>query len=91
MSSSKYKRGKIFLSITLILISVFLFVLGYYLLYHVSIMENPFLGNTFHIILGCVLMAISILLFIITIKKQFFIKKRNKSHQVFLKDQKKSF
>ncbi|MFC6876846.1 hypothetical protein [Flavobacterium myungsuense] len=53
-------------------------------------MENPFLGNTFHIILGCILMAVSTLIIVITVKKEFFPKKRKRTNHVFLDDQKET-
>jgi hypothetical protein len=62
------------------------FGFGYYILNHVSRMEKPFLGNTFHIIFGCTLMAISSLLFAYITKKQFFPKKRKRTKQIFLED-----
>lgn len=70
-------------------ICIVVFGLGYYILNYISRMEKPFLGNTFHILLGCILMAISGLLLVITIKKQFFPKKRKRTNHVFLEDQQK--
>lgn len=88
MSSYKKRKGKGFLNIYIILFSIVLFGLGYYVLNHISTMEKPFLGNTFHIVLGCTLMAISVLLFVIAVKKQFFPKKRKRTNHVFLENQK---
>ena len=90
MSSSKSRKVKSILNIKIILSCIAFFILGYYLLNHVSVMENPFLGNTFHIILGCILMAISILIIGITVKKEFFPKKRKRTNHVFLDDQKET-
>jgi Zn-dependent membrane protease YugP len=90
MSSSKSRKVKSIFNIKIILICIAFFILGYYLLNHVSVMEKPFLGNTFHIILGCVLMSVSILVFVITIKKEFFPKKRKKTSHIFLDDQKET-
>ena len=90
MSSSKYRKIKRNLNIIIILICIVFFILGYYLLNHVSVMENPFLGNTFHIILGCILMALSTLIIVITVKKEFFPKKRKRTNHVFLYDQKET-
>ncbi|PWA04393.1 hypothetical protein DB895_11620 [Flavobacterium psychrotolerans] len=55
-------------------------------------METPFLGNTFHIIFGCILMAISLIFLGFIINKLFLRKKRKKNHHnhVFLKDHKNS-
>lgn len=90
MSSSKSRKIKSKLNIKIMLICIVFFILGYYLLNHVSVLEKPFLGNTFHIILGCVLMAVSSLIFVITIKKEFFPKKRKRTSHVFLDDQKET-
>ena len=90
MSSSKNRKIKRTLNIKIILICIVFFILGYYLLNHVSVMENPFLGNTFHIILGCILMAVSTLIIVITVKKEFFPKKRKRTNHVFLDDQKET-
>ncbi|MFD0778776.1 hypothetical protein ACFQZF_10055 [Flavobacterium myungsuense] len=90
MSSFKSRKIKSNLNIKIILICIVFFILGYYLLNHVSVMENPFLGNTFHIILGCILMAVSTLIIVITVKKEFFPKKRKRTNHVFLDDQKET-
>ena len=90
MSSSKSRKVKSILNIKIILIFIAFFILGYYLLNHVSVMEKPFLGNTFHIILGCILMAVSTLIIVITVKKEFFPKKRKRTNHVFLDDQKET-
>ena len=90
MSSSNNRKIKRNLNIKIILICIVFFIFGYYLLNHVSVMENPFLGNTFNIILGCILMAISSLILIITVKKEFFPKKRKRTNHVFLDDQKET-
>jgi len=88
MSSYKKRREKKYLNILIILFSIVLFGIGYYVLNHISTMEKPLLGNTFHIVLGCTLMAISVLLFIIKVKIQFFPKKRKRTNHVFLENQK---
>ena len=90
MSSSKNRKTKRIQNIKIILICIVFFILGYYLLNHVSAQEEPFLGNTFHILLGCILMAISILIIGITVKKEFFPKKRKRTNHVFLDDQKET-
>ena len=86
MSSSKTRREKRNKNLKIMAICVVIFGLGYYILNHISRMEKPFLGNTFHIIFGCTLMAISSLLFAYITKKQFFPKKRKRTKQVFLED-----
>lgn len=47
-------------------------------------MEKPPLGATFNIIIGCTLMAVSGLVGVITIKKQYFPKKKKRTKHVFL-------
>lgn len=86
MSSYKTRKEKRNLNLKIMALCLFFFGLGYYLLNYISRMEKPFLGNTFHILFGCILMAISGLLFVITAKKQFFPKRRRKTNHVFLED-----
>lgn len=90
-SNRKSSNFRIFKYYTFILFSIFIFGLGYYILNYISIMETPFLGNTFHIILGCILMATSLIFLGFNINKILLHKKRKKHHHhnhVFLKDQK---
>lgn len=77
-------------SIKLLLISFIVFIIGYYLLNDVATLENPPVGPIFHVILGCILMALSLLSVVILINKIFFKKKRSSSRQTFLKDQQKN-
>ena len=90
MSSSKTRREKRSRNLKIMAICVVAFGLGYYILNYISRMEKPFLGNTFHIVFGCVLMAVSSLVFGYITKKQFFPKKRKRTKQVFLEDVKKN-
>ncbi len=83
MSSRKErKRKKIFL----ILVSCFAFGIGYYILNEVSTWYEVPLGVTFHVILGCTLMAISGIYVIYTIKKVFFTKRSKRTKNVYLED-----
>ncbi len=90
MSSYKSRKEKRNHNFKVIVISIFLFGLGYYILNYISAQENPFLGNTFHIILGCIMMAVSGIFFFLSIKELFFSKKRKKSNFVFLEKQQKN-
>lgn len=90
MSSSKSRKTKRNLNIKIVFSCFISFGLGYYLLNHVSTLEKPFLGNTFHIISGCILMAIATLVFAYVVKKEFFPKKRKRTNQVFLNNQKET-
>lgn len=90
MSTYKSRREKRNSNLKILAICIAVFGLGYYILNHISRMEKPFLGNTFHIIFGCVLMAVSSLLFAYITKKQFFPKKRKRTKHVFLEDIKKN-
>ena len=89
MSSSKSKIERKNKNLKILAICIVVFGVGYFILNYISSMENPFLGNTFHILFGCTLMAVSGLIFIITFKKQFFPKKRKRTNHVFLEDQQK--
>lgn len=83
MSSRSDRKKKKFI---LIFISCIVFGTGYFLLNVVSgIFEVP-LGITFHVILGCTLMAVSSIYIGFTFKQLYFTKKRKRSKQIFLDD-----
>lgn len=83
MSSRRERRKKKFI---LIFISCIVFGIGYIFLNVVSgIFEVP-LGITFHVILGCTLMAISGIYIGYTIKQLYFTKKRKRSKRIYLDD-----
>lgn len=76
-----------------------MFGLGYYLLNHVSTMEDPVLGNTFYIVFGCIFMAIPVVISIKLISDKTKRKRRSSSgssrqssrstsKRIFLEDQK---
>ncbi|MBK8600807.1 MAG: hypothetical protein IPN80_09920 [Flavobacterium sp.] len=69
-----------------ILVCIIAFLIGYYLLNYVAAMEKPPLGATFNIVLGCTIMAITTIVFVYTVKKQYFPKKRKRTKHVFLDD-----
>ncbi|HEY0047095.1 MAG TPA: hypothetical protein VGB44_10330 [Flavobacterium sp.] len=90
MSSSRKKsvtknKNK---DLALVLAAFALMGIGYYLLNHVATWEDPVLGNTFHIIAGCTLMALSGVIFFVIIRDNFLKKKKRKekSKPVFLND-----
>jgi hypothetical protein len=68
----------------IILVCIVSFLIGYYLLNYVAPMEKPPMGATFNIVLGCSIMAITTLVFVYTVKKQYFPKKRKRTKHVFL-------
>ncbi|WP_298223556.1 hypothetical protein [Flavobacterium sp.] len=68
----------------IILVCIMAFFLGYYILNYVAALERPPIGATFNIVLGCTIIAVSILVLIYTIKKQYFPKKRKRTQHVFL-------
>lgn len=73
------------------------FILGYYILEHISTMEDPPLGNTIHILIGSALIfssGLGILLILKYIyenkKKKERRERRRKKHKlIYLKDQNK--
>jgi len=69
-----------------ILVCFIAFLIGYYLLNYVAAMEEPPLGATFNIVLGCTIMAITTIVFVYTVKKQYFPQKRKRTKHVFLDD-----
>jgi glucan phosphoethanolaminetransferase (alkaline phosphatase superfamily) len=69
-----------------VLISVLVNALGYYLFIDVSTHFNPKFGNTFYIVVGCLLIAVASIYLWLLIKDKYFSKKKKKSSKVvFLK------
>ena len=89
-SRTKEKSSKRKRNYAIILSSIIAFLIGYYILNYLSTMERPPINNTVLIILGCIMMAGSTLIAVITFKKQFFPTKKTRSRHVFLKDQLKN-
>lgn len=91
MSRKLYERGLIGIGLCIIV-----FILGYYVLNHISTMEDPPLGNTIYILIGSALTFLSILGVILILKYMYDKNKkkekrqrRRKSHRLFyLKDSK---
>lgn len=75
--------------VVLLLLCVPMFLLGDYLLNDYSTRYEVLLGSTFHIILGCILMAIPVIYVLFIIKRFFFPKrkKRKRSKPVFLENE----
>ena len=69
-----------------VLISILVNALGYYLFIDVSTHFNPKFGNTFYIVVGCLLIAMASIYLWLLIKDKYFSKKKKKSSKVvFLK------
>lgn len=69
-----------------VLISILVNALGFYLFIDVSTRFNPIFGNTFYIIVGCLLIAVASIYLWLLIKGKYFSKKKKKSSKVvFLK------
>jgi hypothetical protein len=69
-----------------VLISILVNALGYYLFIDVSTQFNPKFGNTFYIVVGCLLIAVASIYLWLLIKDKYFSKKKKKSSKVvFLK------
>ena len=83
MSTRKQRRRK---KIILVLVSCFVFGIGYYFLNEVSTWFEVPLGITFHVIFGCTLMAISGIYIGYTLKQLFFTKKRKRTKRIYLDD-----
>jgi hypothetical protein len=81
MSSRKQRRRIKFL---LVLVSCFVFGMGYYFLNVVSRIFEVSLGVTFHVIFGCTLMAISGIYIVFTLKQLFFTKGRKRTKHIYL-------
>jgi predicted membrane protein len=83
MYSRRDKRKK---KQILVFIACIIFGIGYYFLNVVSTIFEVPLGNTFHVILGCTLMAMSGLYIIYTIKQLYFTKKKARTKRIFLNE-----
>lgn len=86
ISIERSKREKRKRNNQIILFSIVAFFIGYYILNYVAALEKPPIGATFNIILGCTIIAVSLLILLFTIKKQYFPKRRKRTKHVFLDD-----
>jgi hypothetical protein len=73
-----------------IVLCIVVFILGYYILNHISTMEDPPLGNTIYILIGSALTFLSILGIILILKYMYDNKKKaerrerkRKKHRLF--------
>lgn len=82
--SSQKKRKRI--KLLLVLVSCFVFALGYYFLNEVSTWFEVPLGVTFHVILGCTLMATSGIYIVYTIKRLYFTKRTKRTKHIYLEN-----
>ncbi len=70
----------------IILIMLLVLFLGYAMLFKFATWESPFLGNTFHIVFGCLFLAFAVIIMFVAVKIRFFQKKKKRSHKpIFLK------
>lgn len=69
-----------------VFVACIIFGIGYYFLNVVSTKFEVPLGNTFHIIFGCTLMAVSGIYIIYNLKKIYFTKRKPRSKPTFLKE-----
>lgn len=82
---SSFRRDKQNKMLTISVACILAFGIGYFMVEFISTRERPPLGMTFHIIVGCLLMAVSLIVLAVTAKKHFFPKKKKKkSRPVFL-------
>lgn len=86
-SFSVARREKRIRNNKIIFFSIVSIGVGYYILDYVAALEKPPLGATFNILLGCSIIAVAGLILFLTVKKQYFPKKRKRSHHIFLEDQ----
>jgi hypothetical protein len=87
-SSNRFKKEKEQRVLKICGIFTAILGIGCWMLFVVSRSFKPLLGNTFHILVGCVLIAVSSLVLIVTLKNHFFPKKKRKrSGVVFLEDE----
>lgn len=75
----------------LIALAIAAFALGYVMLNYFAKMERVILGNTFHIIFGCGLMAVATLYIGWAVYRRFLKKpKKRRSRPVFLNEKEKN-
>lgn len=86
MSTRRERKKK---KLLLILVSCFVFGIGYYILNEVSTWYEVPLGITFHVIFGCTLMAGSGVYIGYAIKSLYFTKKSIRTKHIYLKDDSK--
>src|SRR5688500_4059466 len=89
MSKRRRKKAnpvtKVDPDVKILIIAFIAMCIGYFLLNYVATWEDPPLGNTFHIVMGCVIIAVSGLILFFTIKRKYFPKKKKKrSRPIFL-------
>lgn len=89
MSTRAERQQKKKERILLMILSCFVFVLGYYLFDVVSRWYKVPLGLTFYVVTGCTLMAVSGIYLVYTINKVFFTKKKKRTKHIFLDDNSK--
>jgi len=88
MASNRFRREKQQRVMKITAIFTVVLAIGCYMLFVISRSFKPVFGNTFHILVGCTLIAISSLVLAVTLKNYFFPKKRKKrSNVVFLEDE----
>ena len=80
----KSKRERKKRNNTIILVCIVAFCLGYYILNYVAALDKPPIGATFNIVLGCALIAVSLIIFVYTVRRQFFPKRTKRTRHVFL-------
>lgn len=79
----KYIKGHFF---KVILIMLFVLLAGCAMLFEFATWDSPILGNTFHIVGGCLFIITAIIILFFAIKVRYFKKKRRRSRKpVFLK------
>lgn len=85
MKEAKSKNNPTYFMLKVIA-SILVNALGFYLFIDVSTRFNPIFGNTFYIVVGCLLIALASIYLWLLIKNKYFNKKKKKSSKiVFLK------
>lgn len=83
-SRSKSRKERKKKKLLLILVSALVFAIGFYILNEISTWYDIPLGNSFYVILGCTLMAVSGIYIGYTIKKMYFTKKAKRTKHIYL-------
>lgn len=81
---NRFRRERRRRSNSIIAFSIISLFIGHYILNYVAVLKEPPISQTFNIILGCVIIAIALLVIAFTVKKQYFPKKRRRTKHIFL-------
>ena len=86
--SKRIEKKKNSNALKYMLLSLIGICIGYYVLNYVATWEDIPLGNTFYVLLGCVMMATFAIILLVLLKQKYFPKKSRRKNRrpIFLED-----